>query len=210
MTTLLQINASLNSHDGQSSQLADQFVAAFRARHPDAKVRAARRRRGRTRTAPQRRALWRIHRQARRAERRAARRGGVFRRTDRRAQASRRHRARPADVQLRRAVAIEGLLRSHRACGRDLQVHRQGPGGTTDGQESLRVRGPRRSLCRARRWTRKRAMCAISCDSSASPTWNSSMLKVSRSAPRASRRVSRRPRPKSPASPPEDYGRINV
>ena len=38
MTTLLQINASLNSHDGQSSQLANQFVAAFRTRHPDAKV----------------------------------------------------------------------------------------------------------------------------------------------------------------------------
>jgi FMN-dependent NADH-azoreductase len=38
MTTLLQINASLNSHDGQSSQLANQFVAAFRARHPEAKI----------------------------------------------------------------------------------------------------------------------------------------------------------------------------
>ena len=38
MTTLLQINASLNSHDGQSSQLANQFVAAFRTRHPDAKI----------------------------------------------------------------------------------------------------------------------------------------------------------------------------
>jgi FMN-dependent NADH-azoreductase len=37
MTTLLQINASLNSHDGQSSRLADQFVAAFRTRHPDAR-----------------------------------------------------------------------------------------------------------------------------------------------------------------------------
>ncbi|HMD74152.1 MAG TPA: NAD(P)H-dependent oxidoreductase [Steroidobacteraceae bacterium] len=38
MTTLLQINASLNSHDGQSSRLANQFVAAFHARHPDAKI----------------------------------------------------------------------------------------------------------------------------------------------------------------------------
>jgi len=38
MTTLLQINASLNNGGGQSSQLANQFVAAFRARHPDAKV----------------------------------------------------------------------------------------------------------------------------------------------------------------------------
>jgi FMN-dependent NADH-azoreductase len=36
MTTLLQINASINN--GQSSQLASQFVAAFRARHPEAKI----------------------------------------------------------------------------------------------------------------------------------------------------------------------------
>lgn len=38
MTTLLQINASINNHAGQSSQLANQFVAAFRASHPEAKV----------------------------------------------------------------------------------------------------------------------------------------------------------------------------
>ncbi|MGA2186899.1 MAG: NAD(P)H-dependent oxidoreductase [Steroidobacteraceae bacterium] len=36
MSTLLQINASINN--GQSSQLASQFVAAFRARHPEAKI----------------------------------------------------------------------------------------------------------------------------------------------------------------------------
>ncbi len=36
--TLLQINASLNNGNGQSSQLANQFVAAFRKRHPDAKI----------------------------------------------------------------------------------------------------------------------------------------------------------------------------
>ena len=38
MTTLLQINASINNHNGQSSQLANQFVAAFRASHPEATV----------------------------------------------------------------------------------------------------------------------------------------------------------------------------
>jgi FMN-dependent NADH-azoreductase len=38
MTTLLQINASINSAGGQSSQLANQFVTAFRASHPDALV----------------------------------------------------------------------------------------------------------------------------------------------------------------------------
>jgi FMN-dependent NADH-azoreductase len=39
MTTLLQINASIN-HDsgGLSSQLANQFVAAFQARHPEAHI----------------------------------------------------------------------------------------------------------------------------------------------------------------------------
>ena len=38
MTTLLQINASINNGNGQSSQLANQFVAAFKQSHPDAKV----------------------------------------------------------------------------------------------------------------------------------------------------------------------------
>jgi FMN-dependent NADH-azoreductase len=38
VTTLLQINASINNHNGQSSQLANQFVAAFRASHPEASV----------------------------------------------------------------------------------------------------------------------------------------------------------------------------
>ncbi|HLZ99191.1 MAG TPA: NAD(P)H-dependent oxidoreductase [Steroidobacteraceae bacterium] len=38
MTTLLQINASINDDNGQSSQLANQFVAAFRTRNPDAKI----------------------------------------------------------------------------------------------------------------------------------------------------------------------------
>src|SRR5467141_1036556 len=38
MTTLLQINASINSDNGQSSQLANQFVAAFHACRPEAKI----------------------------------------------------------------------------------------------------------------------------------------------------------------------------
>ncbi|MDE0854988.1 MAG: NAD(P)H-dependent oxidoreductase [Nevskia sp.] len=38
MTTLLQINASINNGNGQSSQLAKQFVAAFQNSRPDAKV----------------------------------------------------------------------------------------------------------------------------------------------------------------------------
>jgi FMN-dependent NADH-azoreductase len=38
MTTLLQINASINDDSGQSSQLANQFVAAFRTRIPNAKI----------------------------------------------------------------------------------------------------------------------------------------------------------------------------
>jgi FMN-dependent NADH-azoreductase len=38
MTTLLQINASINNGNGQSSQLANQFVAAFRKRNPEAEV----------------------------------------------------------------------------------------------------------------------------------------------------------------------------
>ena len=38
MTTLLQINASINHDNGQSSQLANQFVAAFRKRYPEATI----------------------------------------------------------------------------------------------------------------------------------------------------------------------------
>ncbi len=38
MTTLLQLNASINNSSGQSSQLANQFVAAFREKHPEAKI----------------------------------------------------------------------------------------------------------------------------------------------------------------------------
>lgn len=38
MTTLLQINTSLFAGQGQSSQLAERFVAAWQARHPDATV----------------------------------------------------------------------------------------------------------------------------------------------------------------------------
>ena len=38
MTTLLQINASINDDNGQSSHLAKQFVAAFRTRNPDARI----------------------------------------------------------------------------------------------------------------------------------------------------------------------------
>jgi FMN-dependent NADH-azoreductase len=37
MTTLLQIHSSINSGEGQSSRLADQFVAAFRQRNPHAR-----------------------------------------------------------------------------------------------------------------------------------------------------------------------------
>jgi FMN-dependent NADH-azoreductase len=38
MTTLLQINASISNGNGQSSQLAKQFVSAFKVRHPDVKI----------------------------------------------------------------------------------------------------------------------------------------------------------------------------
>jgi len=38
MTTLLQVNASINNSNGQSSQLANQFVAAFRLRNPAARI----------------------------------------------------------------------------------------------------------------------------------------------------------------------------
>jgi len=38
MKSILQINASLNSRNGESSRLADAFVARLRAQHPGAKL----------------------------------------------------------------------------------------------------------------------------------------------------------------------------
>jgi len=38
MTTLLQINSSIHNGNGQSSQLASRFVAAFRERNPNASL----------------------------------------------------------------------------------------------------------------------------------------------------------------------------
>jgi FMN-dependent NADH-azoreductase len=38
VTTLLQINASLHNGNGQSSQLANQFIAAFQRSHPGTKI----------------------------------------------------------------------------------------------------------------------------------------------------------------------------
>lgn len=38
MNTLLQLNTSLFSNEGQSSRLADEFVAAWKAKHPDGRV----------------------------------------------------------------------------------------------------------------------------------------------------------------------------
>jgi FMN-dependent NADH-azoreductase len=38
MTTLLQINASIHADQGQSSQLATQFVQAFAKGHPDSRI----------------------------------------------------------------------------------------------------------------------------------------------------------------------------
>src|ERR1700685_131456 len=38
MTTLLQVNASIYNGNGQSSQLADHFLAAFRARNPATRI----------------------------------------------------------------------------------------------------------------------------------------------------------------------------
>ena len=40
MTNLLQINTSIYNGSGQSSQLARQFVAAYRTSHPDTQLRA--------------------------------------------------------------------------------------------------------------------------------------------------------------------------
>jgi len=75
MTTLLQINASISSDNGQSSQLANQFVAAFHQRRPEAKIVVRDGAAAEPVPHPQCRALWRLHHQP--EERSAAQRAVV-------------------------------------------------------------------------------------------------------------------------------------
>src|SRR5439155_20396598 len=62
-------------------------------------------------------------------------------------QASRRPGARLTDVQLRRAVDAQGVLRLRWPRRRDLPLHGERSRGTPRGQEGLRVRRSRRHLC---------------------------------------------------------------
>ena len=147
MTTLLQINASINNGNGQSSQLAKQFVAAFLQRHPDTNVVV--RDVAAAEPVP--------HLNAERfaafltpgtAQRCPADGGGVFRCPHRRIERGRCHRSGTADVQLRGAVPAQSVFRSCRPRRRDIQVHRDGPGRPAHRQEGLCVRSTRRRLRR--------------------------------------------------------------
>ena len=147
MKTLLQINASLFANGGQSTRLADQFVAAWRANNPGATV-IVRDLAVDAGPAPHRRTVRRVPGQTRGARRRAAGRGRVLRCADRRIEARRRDRLRAADVQLRRAVDAEGVFRPRRACRPHVQVHGDRAGRPADRQEGVRVRDARRHVRR--------------------------------------------------------------
>ena len=198
MTTILQINSSLHGEDAQSSRLAADFVAALR----DGRA-APRRHRDRSRPfaracpAPDGRALPGVRHPGRRTDARPAAARRRVRRAGRGAAARGRDRHRPADVQLRRAVDAQGLLRSRGARRRDLPLHRRGPGGPAQGQEGLRVRDARRAPRRHARRTCRPRTCGSSWASSASGTSSSSTPKGWRSA--RSSATLRSPAP-SPAS----------
>ena len=154
MKTLLHLNTSLFSDGGQSSRLAEPFVAPSGGRRiRAAEVIVARPRRD-AGAASHRRALPGVPR-ARPASAAPTQQAVVerLRRADRRAAARRRDRARPADVQLRRAVDAQGLLRPHRARRRDVPLHREGPGRPADRQEGVCLRDARRAATPARRAT---------------------------------------------------------
>jgi Acyl carrier protein phosphodiesterase len=115
MTTLLQLKTSLFADNSQSNQLSDAFVERWLERPP-----------GRTQRSPVYLAAQPVPHldqatfqafltppEARDAEAKRSRR--PFGRTDRRAPGRRRAAHRPADVQLRRAVDAQGLLRPRRA-----------------------------------------------------------------------------------------------
>ncbi len=124
---ILQVKSSLFSGNGQSSRLADEFVALLGEQHPAAEI-VERDLAADTGAAPRRRSRRGLVREARRAHGGAARDRRRVRRAHRRAAPRGRAGARAADVQLRRAFAAQGLVRPHRARRRDFQVHRQGVG----------------------------------------------------------------------------------
>ena len=83
--------------------------------------------------------------------------------------ARRRHdRHRPADVQLRRAIAVESLDRPHRPCRGHVPLHRERAGRAADRQEGLHPRRPRRPVRRHASRYAKLLTCATSSRSSVS------------------------------------------
>ncbi len=176
MTTLLQINSSIFS-GRRPIEPARRRIRRGMARKPSRERSDRPRSRERRRPAPRCRAFWRLHRQARRAHRGAARHRRFSDALIDELQARRRHRARPADVQLRRAVDVEGVLRSHRARGCHFPVHGKGPVGLLDGKEGLRVRDARRSLCRHAARHADRLRARLPALHRHRPMWNSSMPK---------------------------------
>ena len=185
MKTLLQINASMFADGGQSTQLADGFVAAWRAGNPGATVVV----RDLGREPIPHLTAERFGAFLAKAEDRTAGTGGsraVLRCADRRIAGCGRHRHRLADVQLRGAVDAEVVLRPRRAVGHHVPLHAGRTGRLAVGQGGLCLRDPRRTLRRdaARHADRLRARFpALPRDGATS---SSSMRKGSTSTPRAS------------------------
>ncbi len=148
MTTLLQINASIHNDSGQSSRLANQFVETFRARYPQAKVVV--RDVAASEPVPHLTAE-RFGAFITKPEERSAAQHAVVAYSDTLIEEIKQADVsgdRFADVQLRRAVAAQGVLRSHRARRRDVRLHRERAGGEAHRQESVCLRGSRRPIFR--------------------------------------------------------------
>ena len=150
MKTYLQLNTSLHGADSQSSRLARQFVATLARTDRSADAAAAPARvivRDLASqplphlTAERLPRSSRLPSSARRDQARHRRRVGRARGRTRRGG---RARHRTADVQLRRPVDAQGVLRSRRACGRDLSLHGQRSGRLAARQACLRHRDARR------------------------------------------------------------------
>ncbi len=126
MTTLLQINASINNGNGESSRLANQFVAAFHESNPKATI---------------------VVRDVAAAEPvphlNAERFGAFITKPDDRSAAQRAvvaysdtliNELKQADVivlglPMYNFIAVEGILRSYCPHWRNFRVHREGSGG---------------------------------------------------------------------------------
>ena len=190
--TLLQLNTSLFSDAGQSSQLADRFVAGRKALDRELNVVV----RDLARTPVPHLTAERFQAFLAKPEARTPEQQAIVAQSD----------ALIDELEAADTIVIglpmynfgvPSMLKAYfdhvARAGVTFRYTETGPVGLLDRQEGVRDRDPRRSSMPVRRRTSKARTCASSSRSSASPTSNSSTRKDLRSAMRARCRRSRRP-----------------